>query len=63
MQYRKFETPSLLLGITILSYKLMVTAFSLMNKPSDTALYMGAALLVFTAIGFPTSIALLWRRR
>jgi hypothetical protein len=60
MQYRK---PVLTLLLTVLAYKLMVIAFSLMNKPSDTALYGGEALLVFTAIGFLTMIRLLWRRR
>jgi hypothetical protein len=40
----------------------MVTAFSLMDKPSDIALYGGATLLAFTAIGFITIVRLLWRR-
>lgn len=59
MQYRK---PFLTLLVTVLTYKLMVTAFSLINKPSDTALYSGAALLVLTAIGFIAVVRLLWRR-
>jgi hypothetical protein len=59
MQYRK---SFLTLLVTVLAYKLMVTAFSLMNKPSDTALYGGEALLVLTAIGFITTVRLLWRR-
>ncbi len=60
MQFRK---PVLTLLVIVLAYKLMVTAFSLMNKPSDAALYMGTALLALTAIGFLSSVRLLWRRR
>jgi hypothetical protein len=59
MQYR---TILLTLLITVLSYKLMVTAFSLMNKPSDLALYGGLTLLVLTVIGFLAMVRLLWRR-
>jgi hypothetical protein len=59
MQYRKIL---LTLLSAVLAYKLMVTAFSLMNKPSDTSLYLGEALLAFTAIGFITLVRLLWRR-
>ena len=59
MQYR---TTFLTLLVIVLSYKLMVTAFSLMNMPSDAALYGGAALLAFTAIGYLTAVRLLWRR-
>ena len=59
MQYR---TLLLTLLVTVLTYKLMVTAFSLMNKPSDAALYGGMSLLVVTAIGFITAVRLLWRR-
>lgn len=59
MQYRN---SFLTLLITVLAYKLMVTAFSLMNKPSDTALYSGALLLVLTAICFLAAVRLLWRR-
>jgi hypothetical protein len=59
MQYQRFL---LTLLLTVLSYKSMVTAFSLMNKPSDIALYGGATLLAVTAIGFITMVRLLWRR-
>ena len=59
MQYRNIL---LTLLFIVLAYKLMVTAFSLMNKPSDAALYGGLALLVVTAIGFVTAVRLLWRR-
>lgn len=59
MQYR---SSLLTLLVIVLSYKLMVTAFSLMNLPSDTALYGGTALLVVTVIGFITAVRLLWRR-
>lgn len=59
MQYRNILLTIL---ITVLAYKLMVTAFSLMNKPSDAALYGGFALLAITAIGFIASVRLLWRR-
>lgn len=59
MQYQK---SFLTLLVTVLAYKLMVTAFSLMNKPSDTALYGGLAMLVLTAIGLVASVRLLWRR-
>lgn len=59
MQYTKFL---LTLLITVLAYKLMVTAFSLMNKPSDAALYGGMLLLATTVIGFVASVRLLWRR-
>ncbi len=59
MQYLK---SFLTLLVIVLSYKLMVTAFSLMNKPSDRALYGGMALLALTAIGLITSVRLLWRR-
>lgn len=59
MQYRK---PVLTLLFTVLFYKLMVTAFSLMNKPSDAALYGGEALLAISVIGFITMVRLLWRR-
>lgn len=59
MQYRKFF---LTLLVLILAYKLMVTAFSLMNKPSDAALYGGLTLLALTAIGSITIVRLLWRR-
>ena len=58
MQYRK---PLLTLLVIVLSYKLMVTAFSLMNQPSDATLYGGEALLALTAIGFTTAVRLLWR--
>jgi hypothetical protein len=59
MQYRK---PVLTLLVIVLAFKLMVTAFSLMNQPSDAALYGGEALLVLTAIGSIASVRLLWRR-
>ena len=59
MRYRNIF---LTLLLTVLSYKLMVVAFSLMNKPSDAALYGGVALLVLLAIGFITGVRLLWRR-
>ena len=59
MQYRK---PFLTLFVTILAYKLMVTAFSLMNLPSDAALSGGLAMLALTAIGFINVVRLLWRR-
>ena len=59
MQYRK---SFLTLLVTVLAYKLTVTAFSLMNKPSDPALYGGAALCVLTVFGFIASVRLLWRR-
>ena len=59
MRYRNIF---LTLLLTVLSYKLMVVAFSLMNKPSDAALYGGVALLVLTAIGGITGVRLLWRR-
>jgi hypothetical protein len=59
MQYRRFL---LTLLLTVLSYKLMVTAFSLINKPSDIALYEGATLLAVTAICFITLVRLLWKR-
>lgn len=59
MQYRK---PVLTLLSAVLFYKLMVTAFSLMNKPSDAALYEGEALLAISVIGFITVVRLLWRR-
>lgn len=59
MQYR---TSLRTLLVIVLSYKLMVTAFSLMNMPSDAALYGGLALLVITAIGLVTVVRLLWRR-
>ena len=52
----------LTLLITVLAYRLMVIALPLMNKPSDAALYEGAALLVLTVVGFITLIRLLWRR-
>lgn len=60
MQYRKSV---LTLLFAVLFYKLMVTAFSLMNKPSDAALYEGEALLAVSVIGFITVVRLLWRRR
>lgn len=59
MQYRK---PLLTLLVTVLMYKSMVTAFSLMNQASDAALYGGELLLTFTVIGFITAVRLLWRR-
>jgi hypothetical protein len=59
MQYRK---SFLTLSLAVLSYKLMVTAFSLMNKPSDTALYAGELLLAVSVIGFFAIVRLLWRR-
>ncbi len=59
MQYLKVFVTLLL---TVLGYELMVTAFSLMNKPSDTALYTGELLLALTAIGYITAVRLLWRR-
>jgi hypothetical protein len=60
MQYQK---PVLTLLFAVLAYKLMVIAFSLMNKPSDTALYGGEALLAFAVIGFLAMVRLLWRKR
>ncbi|AFL86570.1 hypothetical protein Terro_0220 [Terriglobus roseus DSM 18391] len=59
MQYRKLL---LTLLFAVLTYKLMVTAFSLMNKPSDTALYWGELLLAVSVIGFLAMVRLLWRR-
>ncbi len=59
MQYLK---SLLTLLIIVLSYKLMVIAFSLMNKPSDSALYGGLALLALTVTGCAASVRLLWRR-
>jgi hypothetical protein len=59
MQYRKFL---LTLLFAVLTYKLMVTAFFLMNKPSDTALYGGELLLAVSVIGFLAMVRLLWRR-
>jgi hypothetical protein len=52
----------LTLLLTVLAYKLMVTAFSLMNKPSDTALYGGTFLLVVSLVGTMTAVRLLWRK-
>ena len=59
MQYLK---SFLTLLVIVLTYKLMVTAFSLMNKPSDAALYGGLVLLALTVTGCVTSVRLLWRR-
>lgn len=59
MQYRKSV---LTLLFAVLFYKLMVTAFSQMNKPSDAALYGGELLLAVSVIGFLTAVRLLWRR-
>lgn len=59
MQYQK---PALTLLLAVLFYKLMVTAFSLMNKPSDATLYGGELLLAVSVIGFLTAVRLLWRR-
>ncbi len=59
MQYRKLL---LTLLVAVLGYKLMATALPLMNKPSDAALYGGAALLVFSLVGTCVAIRLLWRK-
>ena len=57
MQYRKV---SLTLLIAVLGYKLMATALPLMNKPSDAALYGGAALLVLSLVATFIALRLLW---
>ena len=59
MQYQK---SFLTLLLAVLTFKLMVTAFSLMNKPSDAALYGGELLLAVSVIGFLAMVRLLWRR-
>lgn len=59
MQWRKVL---LTIGFTVLAYKLMVMALPLMNQPSDRALYAGVLLLLVTATGYITVVALLWRR-
>lgn len=59
MQHRKIL---LTLLIAVLGYKLMATALPLMNKPSDTALYGGMALLVFSLVATFTALRLLWRK-
>ena len=58
----RFLKPLLTFLFTVLAYKSMVIAFSLMNKPSDRALYGGVALLLTTAVLFIASVRLLWRR-
>ena len=48
--------------VLILGYEGMVSAFHLLNEPSDRAVYAGTAMLVLLIVFLPVVLWRLWRR-
>jgi hypothetical protein len=49
--------------VLLLMFEGMVTAFHLLNLPSDRAVIGGVCLLMLTAVGGFLAFRLVWRRR
>lgn len=48
--------------VLIFGYACMVSAFHLLNEPSDHAVYAGMAMLVLLVVFLPVVLWGLWRR-
>jgi len=49
--------------VMLLLYECMVTAFHLLNLPSDRAVLGGACLLLFIAVGGYVALGKIWKLR